>query len=154
MNKIAVFAGSFSPFTKGHEDIVSKALPLFDQVVIAIGQNAQKKDAFTVEQRLSWIKEIYADNPKVVVVDYQGLTIDLCHRLGAQYLVRGIRNTIDYAAEQELAAINHELAPDVQTVFLPCSLEWSMVSSSMVRELWSHHVDYSKYLSYKLPEIP
>lgn len=153
MNKIAVFAGSFSPFTKGHEDIVSKALPLFDQLVIAVGQNAQKKNAFTVEQRLSWIRGIYANNPKVMVLDYQGLTTDLCHRLGAQYLVRGVRNTMDFAAEQELAAINHELAPDVQTIFLPCSLEYSMLSSSMVRELWSLHADYSNYLSYKLPEI-
>lgn len=154
MEKIAVFAGSFSPFTKGHEDIVEKALPLFDKLVIAVGHNFNKKDAFSLDERLQWIRQIYMDNPKVEVMSYQGLTTDLCHQVGARFMVRGIRNASDYAVEQEMAIVNHSLASDIQTVFLPCSPHLASVSSSLVRELWSLHVDYSRFLSYQLPEHP
>lgn len=153
MNKIAVFAGSFCPFTKGHEDILQKVLPLFDKVYVAVGHNFQKKDMFSVEQRLTWIRQLYKDEPKVEVVSYQGLTTDLCAELGAQYLIRGLRNTADYMMEQEMCQVNGRLTPSVQTIFIPASPQWAPVSSSLVRELWSLQVDYSPYVSFELPNV-
>lgn len=154
MEKIAVFAGSFCPFTKGHEDIVSKALPLFDQIIVAIGHNIDKKDIFSVEDRLQWIKGIYQNTPSVKVVAYTGLTVDFCHENGAGYLIRGIRNSLDFMKEQELAQVNRQLSPDVETVFLLASPGCEIISSSLVRELWSHGADYTPFVSYKLPERP
>ena len=152
MNKIAIFAGSFCPFTKGHEEIVAKALPLFDKIIIAVGHNTRKQDLFSVEQRLSWIRSIYAENPAVEVVAYTGLTVDLCRQTGARFLLRGLRNASDFMTEQEMAAVNRQLCPEVETVFLTASPEWSAVSSSLVRELWSLGADYTPYLSYPLPD--
>lgn len=137
MSAIAVYAGSFCPFTKGHEDIVRKSLPLFDRLVIAIGHNYNKKDLFSVEQRMDWIRQLYKNEPKVAVEAYQGLTVDLCRKVHAQYLVRGIRNAADYAVEEEMRLANRMLCPEVETVFIPASPEWAAVSSSLVRELWS-----------------
>lgn len=153
MEKIAVFAGSFCPFTKGHEEIVAKALPLFDKIIIAIGYNIQKQNLFTVEQRMQWIRGIYEGNPAVEVTSYTGLTVELCRRTGARFLIRGLRNSADFIAEQEMAAANHRLCPEVETLFLPASPEWAAVSSSLVRELWSFGADYTPYLSYPLPDI-
>ena len=154
MEKTAVFAGSFCPFTKGHEDIVRKALPLFDKLIIAIGHNISKKDLFPVEDRLHWIESLYHDNPAVKVVTYTGLTVDFCKKEDANYLVRGIRNPLDFMQEQELAQVNRRLNPDVETVFLLSSPGCGIISSSLVRELWSHGADYTPYVSYKLPEYP
>ncbi len=152
MEKIAVYAGSFCPFTKGHEDIVEKALPLFDKIIIAIGHNVDKKDLFDESQRQAWINGIYHNHPKVSVLSYSGLTVDLCRQHGARYLIRGVRNDKDFAAEQELAEINKQLAPEIETVIFLASPQYRIVSSSMVRELWKHGADYTPYLSYRLPE--
>ena len=153
MPAIAVFAGSFSPFTKGHEDIVQKALPLFDKIFIAIGHNYNKKDAFSVEQRMKWIQNLYVGNPKVEVLAYEGLTVDFCRKVGATHLVRGVRNTADFQMEQEMCLINRQLAPELETVLLPASPQWAAVSSTLVRELWQLGADYSPFVSYKLPEL-
>ena len=152
MEKTAVYAGSFCPFTKGHEDIVRQALPLFDKIIIAIGKNPDKKDLFDDLQRLEWIQGIYNGNPKIQILSYTGLTIDLCRQHGAKYLIRGVRNTKDFAAEQELAEANKCLAPEIDTVLFLASPEWRVVSSSMVRELWRFGSDYRPFLSYELPE--
>ena len=154
MEKIAVFAGSFCPFTKGHEEIVSKALPLFDRIIIAIGHNYNKRDVFSIEERIGWIQSLYSAIPTVEVRSYTGLTVDFCRKVGARYLVRGLRNPLDFMQEQELAKVNRQLNADVETFFLLSSPEWEIVSSSLVRELWSHGADYSPYVSYKLPEYP
>ncbi len=153
MDKIAVFAGSFCPFTKGHEDVVRKALPLFDKIVIAVGHNARKQDAFSVEQRLDWIRNVYAQQPKVEIMAYEGLTVELCHKVNAGYMLRGLRNVSDYMVEEEICLVNRQLASDVETLFVPTSPQWRHVSSSLVRELWMLHADYSQYVSYQLPEI-
>lgn len=152
MEKIAVFAGSFCPFTKGHEDILSKALPLFDTVIIAVGHNYGKKDIFTVEDRLRWISDLYKDFPQVRVAAYTGLTTDFCRKMGARYLIRGVRNAQDFITEEDMYDINRQLNPDLETLLLPSSPQWRAVSSSLVRELWSLGADYSPYLSYPLPE--
>lgn len=137
MSSIAVYAGSFCPFTKGHEDIVRKSVPLFDHLVIAVGHNYNKKDLFPVEQRVEWIEQLYKGNPKVSVEAYQGLTVDFCRKAHAQYMVRGVRNAADYAVEEEMRLANRMLCPEVETVFIPASPEWAAVSSSLVRELWT-----------------
>ena len=152
MEKNAVYAGSFCPFTKGHEDIVRQALPLFDKIIIAIGKNPDKRDLFDDLQRQEWIQGIYNGNPKIQILSYTGLTIDLCRQHEAKYLIRGVRNAKDFAAEQELAEINKRLAPKIDTVIFLASPEWRMVSSSMVRELWRFGCDYRPFLSYELPE--
>lgn len=153
MKDIAVFAGSFSPFTKGHEDIVRKTLPLFEKIYVAIGHNYNKKDVFSVEQRMKWIEQLYSMEPKVEVVAYEGLTVDLCAKLGAGYLVRGVRGAADCQQEQEMYLVNKQLAPNVETLLVPASPQWMCVSSTMVRELWQLKADYTPFVSYKLPEI-
>ena len=150
--KTAVFAGSFCPFTKGHEDILQKVMPLFDTLYIAIGHNVRKQDIFSVEERKEWIEQLYRGNDKIRVITYTGLTADLCRELGAQFLIRGVRNTADYQAEQEMCLINNQLNPDVQTLLIPASPQWAAVSSSLVRELWALKADYSPFISYPLPE--
>lgn len=152
MEKIAVFAGSFCPFTKGHEDIIAKALPLFDKIIIAIGHNCQKKDLFTVEQRMRWISELYTDEPRISVRAYTGLTTEFCRQENARYLIRGVRNTLDFIQEENLHDANRELSSDMETILLFASPKWRAVSSTFVRELWSLGADYSPYLSYKLPD--
>ena len=152
MEKIAVYAGSFCPFTKGHEDIVAKALPLFDKIIIGIGYNPGKEDVFDEFERQTWVKSIYKDNPKIQVTSYSCLTIDLCRIKKAQYLIRGVRNARDFDVEQELAEINKRLAPEIETVLFVASPELRMVSSTMVRELWHYGEDYSPFVSYELPE--
>ena len=152
MEKIAVYAGSFCPFTKGHEDIVAQALPLFDKIFIAIGHNYQKKDLFSVEDRLTWISDLYADNPNIHPIEYTGLTSDFCRNVGARYLIRGVRNAQDFMNEQTMAEVNRQLNPDVETVLFLSSPQHSMISSSLVRELWSLGANYSPYLSYQLPD--
>ncbi len=154
MEKIAVFAGSFCPFTKGHEDIVRRAKQLFDKIIIAIGHNPDKKDAFSVQERLDWIGNIYNNDPKIEVAAYEGLTVDFCRKNNATYMIRGVRNASDITSESELALINHELCDSIETVVLFTSPEFRAVSSSLVRELWRLGQDYSKYLSYKLPKLP
>ncbi|MBQ1780919.1 MAG: pantetheine-phosphate adenylyltransferase [Bacteroidales bacterium] len=152
MEKIAVFAGSFSPFTKGHEDIIAKALPLFDKIIIAIGHNYQKKDSFTVEQRLRWISDLYTDEPRVSVRAYTGLTTEFCRQENARYLIRGVRNTLDFIQEENMHDANRELSSEMETILMFASPKWRAVSSTLVRELWSLGADYSPYLSYKLPD--
>lgn len=152
MPTTAIFAGSFCPFTKGHEDIVAKALPLFDRIIIAIGHNFLKKDVFSVEQRILWIQQLYQNEPKIEVSAYQGLTVDLCREFQAQYLIRGLRNASDYALEEEMRLANKMLNPAVETIFIPASAQWTAVSSTLVRELWSLGADYTPYLSYQLPD--
>lgn len=152
MKNIAVFSGSFCPFTKGHEDILNKALPLFDEIIALIGNNSEKNNIFSVNQRIEWIKTIYKDNPKVRVESYNGMTVDFCKSNGVKYIIRGLRNNMDFVKEQEMAKINNKLCQGLETLFILPSQGLDIVSSTLVRELWSNCCDYSEYLSYKLPD--
>lgn len=133
--RIAIFPGSFDPVTKGHVDIVLRALPMFDKIIVAIGDNTAKKRCFTLEKRLQWLKETFKDYNKVEVDAYFSLTTDYCKKVGAKFIIRGLRSTTDYHYEANIARINHELSPEVDTVFLLTSPKDVSISSSLVREI-------------------
>jgi pantetheine-phosphate adenylyltransferase len=142
--RIAVFPGSFDPVTIGHADIVRRALPLFDRIVVGVGTNTTKKYAFTPEQRFGWLQTVFA-SPKVEVVKFEGLTVDLCKRVGASFILRGIRNGTDHDHERTIALMNRQLA-SIETIFLAAAPEHAHVSSTIVRELHTNKTDVSAFL--------
>jgi pantetheine-phosphate adenylyltransferase len=135
IKKIAVFPGSFDPITKGHSDIVLRSLPLFDEIIIAIGSNSQKQSLFTLEQRVKWIKQVFKNEPKVSVESYEGLTVNFCAKKKANYLLRGIRSSADFEYEKTIAHLNHDMLPQVETVLILSRPEFSSISSTIVREI-------------------
>lgn len=141
----ALFAGSFDPFTIGHKSIVDRALPMFDRIVIGIGINSAKAGWLPAEERLQRIRRIYAGTPKVEVITFNGLTVDAARTCGAQFLLRGVRSTIDFEYERNLADINRNLS-GVESVLIYALPELAAISSSMVRELASFGVDVTPYL--------
>lgn len=148
--RIAVFPGSFDPLTKGHEEIIRKALPLFDKIYVAIGENANKKYCFPMEKRQQWIRQVFFQESAVEVAVYEGLTVDFCRKVKAQFILRGLRNPLDFQYEKDIAEANRRLAPEIETVFLLSSPELAHVSSSLVRELYHHQGNYSDYVSFEL----
>jgi len=140
--KKAIFPGSFDPITNGHYDIIRRGIPLFDEIVIAIGVNAEKKYMFPLEQRKRFIEESFQDEPKVSVVTYEGLTIDLCQKLGAPFILRGLRNPADFEFEKAIAHTNRQLSK-IETVFLLTAAETSYISSSIVRDVLRNGGDYT-----------
>ena len=140
--KRALFPGSFDPITLGHYDIVKRALDLFDEIVVAIGVNGDKNYMFTVEQRKEFIEKAFADEPKVKVTTYQGLTVDFCKEIGAQFILRGLRNPADFEFEKAIAHTNRKLS-QIETVFLLTAARTSFISSSIVRDVIRNHGDYT-----------
>ena len=143
--RVALFPGSFDPFTRGHESIVRRALPLFDKFVIAIGVNADKRAFMTMEQRQAWIEQVFKDDPRVLVVTYTGMTVDVAREVGAQFIVRGVRLIQDFENEKHLAEVNRDLT-GIETILLYTLPEDSHISSSIVRELARYGQDVSAYL--------
>jgi len=144
--KIAVFPGSFDPVTLGHESIVRRAIPLFDKIIVAIGTNAEKSGYFPIDMRLKWLRDVFADLPQVSVEIYNGLTVDFCHRMDANYIIRGLRTSADFEFERSVAQVNLKLNPDIETVFLLTLPEYVMVTSSIVREVHKHGGDISQFI--------
>ena len=142
--KIAVFPGSFDPLTNGHCDIIARALPLFDKIIIAIGRNNDKNYMFSLEERMDFVRRTYADQPKIEVTSYQGMTVDYCRSIGVKFMLRGLRNPSDFEFEKAIAQTNRRLSPDVETVFLLTSSGYSFISSSIVREILTYDGDVSK----------
>ena len=146
MKRIAVFAGSFDPFTIGHKNIVDRALQsVADEVIVAIGINHEKKYMFSLEERLQAIQKAFQSEPKVRVESYEGLTTDFAKRVGASFLLRGVRSVKDYEFERDMAEVNHRLT-GIETVLLFTDAQYSCVSSSIVRELISYHQDVKDFL--------
>jgi pantetheine-phosphate adenylyltransferase len=141
--KRAIFPGSFDPFTLGHYDIIERGAKLFDEVIIAIGVNADKKYMFTLEQRKKFIEDAFADNDRVKVVTYKGLTVDFCKEINVDFILRGLRNPADFEFEKAIAHTNRDLAP-IETVFLLTSAKTSYISSSIVRDVIRNNGDYTK----------
>lgn len=140
--KKAVFPGSFDPITLGHVDIIYRGLELFDEVIIAIGVNADKKYLFSLEQREAFIANLFAQEPRIKVVCYEGLTADLCIKENAKYLLRGLRNTTDFEFEKAIAQANAKLQ-DIETVLLFSKPEHAFISSSIVRDVLRNRGDYT-----------
>jgi pantetheine-phosphate adenylyltransferase len=141
--KKAVFPGSFDPITLGHVDIINRALSLFDEIIIAVGVNADKKSMFSLDDRLHHIREAFKDESKVKVLSYTGLTVDLCKKENANFILRGLRNSSDFNYEQSIAQTNSSLT-DVESLFIMCNPGLSNISSSIVRDIIRNGGDYSK----------
>lgn len=150
MKRIAIFPGSFDPFTKGHEDVVIRSLELFDEVIIGIGHNSQKKRYFEVELMMNKINEAFADQPNVSVMVYDELTAKLASKYKAKFMVRGLRNTTDFEYENSIAQINKYLNEELETVFLITSPELAPISSSIIREVHKYGGDVTPFLPYEL----
>ncbi len=135
MQRICLFPGTFDPITLGHVDIIERAVSLFDKLVIGIGINSSKQPMFTVEQRTSWIKSIFNDDPRIDVAAYEGLTVDFCRKIDAKFILRGIRYVSDFEYEKAIADMNRMLVPDIETIFLTCAPLYSTISSTLVRDV-------------------
>jgi pantetheine-phosphate adenylyltransferase len=135
IEKIAVFPGSFDPITVGHVDIVKRAIPLFDKIIIAIGANSQKQTLYTLEQREKWIKKVFKKENKISVASYQGLTVNFCNEQKANYIIRGIRSAADFEYEKTIAHLNTAMFSNIETVLILSSAELSSISSTIVREI-------------------
>ena len=146
MTKIAIFPGSFSPFTVGHQSVVDRALPLFDKIIISIGINSEKNQYFSIEERLQWIKDVYANNAKIEVKFYEGLTVDFCKKENAKYILRGLRDSNDFKFEKQIAQMNKDLNKEVETIFIITPPEISHISSSIVRDIIKNGGDVRKFI--------
>ena len=151
--KTAIFPGTFDPFTRGHYSVVERALNLFDEVVIAIGINALKKPLFTADERVEMLRRLYADEPRVRVVVYSGLTVDLARECNARYILRGVRSIIDFEYEKSIADVNREIS-GLETILLFTEPQYAYISSSVVRELMSYGRNVEAFLPAQmvLPE--
>jgi len=143
MKRIALFPGSFDPITLGHVSVVRRALPLFDEIIIAIGINSEKQYMFSLEQRKTWIESVFNDDKKVSVQTYQGLTVDFCKRAGARFILRGLRTSADFEFERSIGQINHKISSGIETVFLLTEAKFTPISSSIVRDVYRHGGDIS-----------
>jgi len=146
MKKIAVFPGSFDPFTIGHESIVRRAISLFDEIIIAVGSNALKKSYYPLSVRKEMISIVFKDTPSVRVDHYEGLTVDFCRKNGARYLLRGLRTSADFEFERAIGQVNKSMAPDIESVFMLTAPDHSYINSTIVRDILRSGGDASRFV--------
>jgi pantetheine-phosphate adenylyltransferase len=146
MSKVAVFPGSFSPFSIGHQSVVEKALPLFDKIIISIGVNSKKNQYFSIQERMQWIESVYANNNKIEIKKYEGLTIDFCKKEGANFILRGLRDSHDFKFEKNIAQMNKDLDSSIETIFIITTPEVSHISSSLIRDIIKNGGDVSQFI--------
>ena len=147
MRRIAFLPGSFDPITKGHEDIVRRALPMFDKIIVAIGVNSSKNEMFPLEQRQNWIEKTFSDCPSVEVTNYKGLTIDACKKHQAKFILRGLRNSNDYEYEKSIAMMNQAMEPSIESIYLNTHPEWAAISSTIVRDIIKNKCNAQPFLA-------
>ena len=154
MKRKALFPGSFDPFTAGHLNILKRALTMFDEVVVAVGINQDKRGFYNTDQKLDIIRQAVKGMPGVSVVSYDGLTVDACRALGVVHIVRGVRNMLDFETERSTADANRRLAPEIETIIIPTAQEFAHISSSAARDILKHHGDTSLFIAdgVTLPE--
>ncbi len=146
MERVAIFPGSFDPFTIGHESIVKRAIPLFDKIIIMIGYNSNKQSFFPIEKREKWINEVFKNEPKIEVECHEGLTVDFCRKVDARYILRGLRTSADFEYERAIAQINKKMLPQIESVFLLTMPEHTPINSTIVRDIILHGGDASMFL--------
>lgn len=146
MKKIALFPGSFDPITVAHIDILNRALPLFDEVVVGIGLNNTKQGFISTEKKEEMLRLIFQNNPKVKVATYQGLTVEFCKEIGAQYMIRGIRSTADFEYEKAISQMNQSMHPEIESVFILSRPGFSAISSTIVRDILRNGGDISQFV--------
>ncbi len=146
MEKVAIFPGSFDPFTVGHESIVKRALPLFEKIIISIGHNINKEYYFPLEKRVEWIKKIFKGNSRVEVKTYSGLTVDFCKQVNARYILRGLRTSSDFEYERAVGQMNKAMYPEIETVFLLTMPRHTAINSTIVRDIIRYGGDASLFL--------
>lgn len=144
--KIAVFPGSFDPITIGHESIIRRALPLFDKLIVAIGENSEKQSLFCLEKRIEWLKKTFAGTDKIEVDSFSGLTVDYCRKVGAKYILRGLRTSADFEFERSVGQVNKQMYSEVETIFLLTTPEQTAVNSSVVRDIFRHGGDIRPFI--------
>ncbi len=144
--KIAVFPGSFDPITNGHVDLIRRAVPLFDKIVVAVGINSQKKYLYSLDQRLRWLEAVFSDEPKIEIGNYEGLTVNYCKTIKANYMLRGLRNASDFDYEKTISQLNAVIGDNMETVFLISRPAFSHVSSTIVREIIRGKGDVSAFV--------
>jgi len=148
--RIAVFPGSFDPFTIGHESIINRALPLFDEIIVAIGKNTNKQDFFPLEKRMDWIKQVFNNNNKIKVQSYSGLTVEFCNNVKAQYILRGVRTSSDFEYERAIGQTNRTMNSNIETVFLLTLPEHTYITSTIVRDVIRQGGDASIFIPNKI----
>ena len=146
MDRITVFPGSFDPITRGHESIIRRALPLFDKVIVAVGENGEKKSFFSLEQRVNWMHILFDNEHKIEVSTYSGLTIDFCREKNAKFILRGLRTSADFEFERGIGQMNKLMYPGIETVFLLCEPEYASLSSSIVRDIIRNGGDVKRFI--------
>lgn len=146
MKTIALFPGSFDPFTAGHLNILNRALTMFDRVIVAVGVNQDKSGFYSTDVRMDIIRQAVKDLEGVEVIQYDGLTVDICRRLGIRHIVRGVRNMLDFEAERSIADANRRMAPEIETIIIPTAQEFAHISSSAVRDIIRHQGDTSLFM--------
>ena len=146
MQRICLFPGTFDPVTLGHVDIINRAIPLFDKIIVAVGTNASKMPMFSAEQRMHWIEEIFKNEPVIQGAVYEGLTIDFCNRTGAKFILRGIRYVSDFEYEKTIADANRTMDPSIETIFLTGEPKYTSVASTIVRDILRNGGDASPFL--------
>lgn len=150
MRKIAVFPGSFDPITRGHESVIKRAMPLFDEIYVSIGANAEKASFFPIEKRLEFLRAVFADHSKIIVTQYEGLTVDYCKNVNAGYLLRGLRTSADFEFERSIGQINKKLNQNIETVFFLTDPEYTSLNSSIVRDILRHGGDVSQFVPSRI----
>ena len=146
MKKTALFPGSFDPITKGHESIVKRAIGLFDEIIVAIGNNANKNCYFPLEKRQHWIEQVFANEPTVSVQNYDGLTVDFCKKVNAKFILRGLRSSADFEFEKTIAQMNKAMTADVETIFILTTPELSAINSTILRDILKHGGNVSQFI--------
>ena len=150
MKKIAVFPGSFDPITRGHESVVLRSIGLFDEMIIAVGNNTDKKCLFAADQRMEWIRDVFRNEPRISVSSYSGLTVDFCRSVNAGYILRGLRTSADFEFERSVGQMNKVMLPGIETVFILALPEHTALSSSVVRDIFIHGGDITPFIPLEL----
>lgn len=146
MERVAVFPGSFDPITRGHENIILRALSLFDRIIIAVGENAEKQSVFPIDRRVGWIREVFNNEPRIEVEKYSGLTVEFCNKRGIRFILRGLRTSADFEFERTIGQVNKRLDQEIETVFFLTAPEYTALNSSIVRDILKHGGDVTQFV--------